>query len=157
MMRAMTILLMTLTLASCEDAQKGKFSSTGSFVPTPAIGVQIFPQTLPVATVSTCPLGQPFTIPFTLVIVSPSQSDVSMDSVTFHLIDGTNVGGPAVTFPRPGLNSMFGSTVVSGTNSFSFRPDFGCVGTHPMAIAADVVLTDRTGSSVSLTASAKLR
>jgi hypothetical protein len=156
-MRAMTILLMTLTLASCEDAQKGKFSSTGSFVPTPAIGVQIFPQSLPVAAVSTCPLGQPFTSPFTLVIVSPSQFDLSMDRVTFHLIDGTNIGSPAVTFPRPGLNSMFGSTLVSGTNSFSFRPDFGCVGTHPLAIAADVVLTDRAGGTRNLSARAELR
>src|ERR1700676_5432597 len=112
-MRAMTILLMTLTLASCEDARKGKFSYTESFVPTPPIGLQIVPQALPVATVSTtCPRGQSFTIPFTLVIVSPSQVDLSMDRVTFHLIDGTNIGGPAVTFPRSGLNSMFGSTLV---------------------------------------------
>ena len=157
-MRAMTMLLMALTLASCQDARKGKFSYTESFVPTPPIGLQIVPQ-VPVPTVSTeaCALGQSFTIPFTLVIVSPSQFDLSMDRVTFHLIDGTNIGGPAVTFPRPGLNSMFGSTLVSGTNSFSFRPDFGCVGTHPLAIAADVVLTDRAGGTRNVTARAELR
>ena len=157
-MRAMTLLLMTLTLASCGDAQKGTFSSTVSFLPSPLIGLQIVPQSLPVATVSTtCALGQSFAIPFTLVIVSPSQFDLSMDRVTFHLIDGTNIGGPAVTFPRPGLNSMFGSTLVSGTNSFSFSPDFGCVGTHPLAIAADVVLTDRAGGTRNLSARAELR
>jgi hypothetical protein len=157
-MRAMTILLMTLTLASCYDGRKGKFSSTESFVPSPAIGLQIFPQALPVATVSTsCPLGQPFTIPFTLLIVSPSQFDLSMDRVTFHLIDGTNIGGPAVTFPRPGPNGMFGSTLAIGTNSFSFTPDFGCVVTRPHAIAADVVLTDRAGGTRNLSASAELR
>jgi hypothetical protein len=157
-MRAMTMLLMTLTLASCETAQNGKFSSTESFVPTPPISLQILPQVLPVATASTtCPLGQSFTLPFSLVIVSPSQSDLSLEGVTFHLIDGTNIGSPAVTFPRPGLNSMFGSTLVSGTSSFSFTLDFGCVVTQPQAIAAAVVLTDRNGGTRNLTASAELR
>src|SRR5713226_553812 len=148
-MRAMTMLLMALTLASCEDTRGGKFSYTESFMPTPPIGLQIFPQLLPVPTVSTaaCALGQSFTIPFTLVIVSPSQFDLSMDRVTFHLIDGTNIGSPAVTFPRPGLDNMFGSTLVIGTSSFTFTPDFGCVVTQPQSIAADVVLIDRTGSS----------
>jgi hypothetical protein len=157
-MRAMTLLLMTLTLASCGDAQKGKFSSTGSFLPSPLIGLQIVPQALPVATVSTtCSLGQSFAIPFTLIIVSPSQFDLSMDRVTFHLIDGTNIGSPAVTFPRPGLNSMFGSTFVLGTSAFNFIPDFGCVVTLPQAVAAEVVLIDRAGGTKNLTASAELR
>src|SRR5216684_3801198 len=148
-MRAMTMLLMTLTLASCQDAQKGRFSSTESLMPTPLIGLRIFPQVVPVPTGSTatCPLGQSFTIPFTLVIVSTSQIDLSMDRVTFHLIDGTNIGSPAVTFPKPRLNNMFGSTFVIGTNTFTFTPDFGCVVTQPHAIAADVVMIDRTGST----------
>src|ERR1700687_1302380 len=157
-MRAMTLLLITLTLASCEDAQKGKFSSTASFLPSPLIGLQIVPQALPVATVSmTCPLGQLFAIPFTLVIVSPGQFDLAMDRVTFHLIDGTNIGSPAVTFPRPGLNNMFGSTLVIGTSAFRFAPDFGCVVAHPRAIAAEVVLIDRAGGTRNLMASAELR
>jgi hypothetical protein len=157
-MRAMTLLLLTLTLASCQDAQKGKFSYTGSLVPTTPIGLQIIPQALPVAAVSTtCPLGQSFTIPFTLVIVSPSQLDLSIDRVTFHLIDGTNIGSPAVIFPRPGLDSMFGSTLVTGTSAFSFTPDFGCVTIQPQAIAADVVLIDRSGGTRNLTASVGLR
>jgi hypothetical protein len=157
-MRAMTLLLMTLTLASCGDAQKGKFSSTALFSPSPMIGVQIVPQALPVATASTtCPLGHSFAIPFTLVIVSPSQFDLAMDNVTFHLIDGTNIGSPAVIFPRPGLDSMFGSTLVIGTSAFSFTPDFGCVTIQPQALAADVVLIDRAGGTRNLTASAELR
>jgi len=158
MMRAMTMLLMALTLASCQDAQKGKFSYTESFVPTPPISLQIVPQ-VPVPTVSTgaCALGQSFTIPFTLVIVSPSQSDLLMDRVTFHLIDGTNIGSPAVTFPRHGLNSMFGSTLVIGTSVFPFTPDFGCVVRQPRSIAADVVLIDRTGGRRILMARAELR
>jgi hypothetical protein len=154
----MTLLLMTLTLASCEDAQKGKFSSAASFLPSPLIGLQIVPQAPPVGTASTtCPLGQSFAIPFTLVIVSPSQFDLAMDNVTFHLLDGTNIGTPAVTVPRPGLNSMFGSTLVIGTSAFSFTLNFGCVVTQPQAIAADVVLVDRAGGTRSLTASAELR
>jgi hypothetical protein len=157
-MRAMMLLLMTLTLASCQDAQKGKFAYTASLVPTPPIGLQIIPQVLPVALVSTaCPLGQSFTIPFTLVIVSPSQLDLSMDSVTFHLIDGTNIGSPAVIFPRPGLDSMFGSTLVIGTSAFSFTLDFGCLTIQPQAIVGDVVMIDRSGGTRTLTASARLR
>jgi hypothetical protein len=155
----MTMLLMTLTLASCQDAHKGKFSDTGSFMPTPPIALQILPQGFPVATVvtATCPLGRSFTIPFTLVIVSPGQFDVSMDRVTFRLIDGSNIGSAAVTFPRPGLNNMFGSTVVIGTSTFSFAPDFGCVVTQPLAIGAEVVLIDRTGGTRKMMVSANLR
>jgi hypothetical protein len=159
-MRALMMLLMTLTLVSCDDTQKGTFSVTESFLPTPTppVGLQIFPQALPAVPVSTvaCPLGQSFTIPFNLVIVS-SQSDVSMDLVTVRLIDGSNIGGPEITFPRAGLNNMFGSTTVIRTSTFSFTPVFGCTATQPEVIVADVVLTDRTGSSRSLTASAKLR
>jgi hypothetical protein len=158
-MRAMTMLLMALTLASCQDVQKGKFSVTESFLPTPPIGLEIFPQVLSVATMpsANCPLGQSFTIPFTLVIVSPGQGDLSMDRVTFRLIDGSNIGGPAVTFPRPGLNNMFGSTFVIGTSAFSFTPTFGCVVTQPQAIAAEVVLINRAGGIRNLWVSAKLR
>jgi hypothetical protein len=127
-------------------------------VPTPPIGLQVFPQAPPFPTVSTtCPLGQSFAIPFTLVIASPSQLELSMDRVTFQLLDGTNIGGPAVTFPRPGLNGMFGSTLLNGTSSFSFTPDFGCVFTRPRAIAAQVVLSDRTGGTRHLETSAELR
>src|SRR5216684_9297857 len=120
-MRAMTILLMTLALASCDDGHKAMFSDTGSFLPTPtptsAVSLQLFPQALPVATLSTvtCPLGQSLTIAFALVIVLPSHLDSSLDSVTVRLIDGSSTGGPAITFPRPGLNNMFGSTFLIGT------------------------------------------
>jgi hypothetical protein len=156
-MRALMMLLMTLTVVACDDTQTGKFSVTESFspTPTPPVGLQIFPQALPVSTFA-CPLGPSFTIPFNLLIAS-SQSGLSLDLVTVHLIDGSNVGGPEITFPRAGLNNLFGSTTVIPTSTFSFTPVFGCTATQPEVIVADVILTDRTGISLRLTASAKLR
>ena len=36
------------------------------------------------------------------------------------LIDGTNIGGPGVTFPQPDLNARFANTVVFAGSSRTF-------------------------------------
>jgi hypothetical protein len=77
-----------------------------------------------------------------------------VDRVTVRLIDGTNLGGPAITFPRPELNQMFGSTQVIGTRAFAFQPLFGCLRTRPLSIAADVAVVDSTGATQIVSANA---
>jgi hypothetical protein len=161
-MRVTAILFATVVLASCGDSARtnktGTFSVTGSFAPTSAIAAQISPQTLSLTTAGGvgCPLAFALSTDFDLVLVPSRHVTFSMDRVTLHLIDGSNVGGAALTFQRPQLTGMFGSTVVDGIRAFRFRPHFGCGITRPRSILADVVLIDSLGNPLNVTASASI-
>jgi hypothetical protein len=95
---------------------------------------------------------------FNVVIVA-STSDLNMSAATFRLIDGTTVGGPSVTIPTDNLTNSFGSTLIlAGTSrSFAMHPVFGCSGLHPQQLTADIVVTDRQGTSHTLSATASVR
>lgn len=84
--------------------------------------------------------------PFHL-IVSAGVHDLTLDSVTIHMIDGSNLGGPSVTIPQTQLTTRFGSTViVAGTSrDFALRPDFGCVARVPTALRGSALLLDPRG------------
>src|SRR5882762_2251644 len=124
-MRMIAIVVVALVAVACENTTSGRRADIG-FSPT-AIAVQISPQTLPFAAVTTaCAVGPVFTTGFDLVIAQTRAANVFVDRVTLHLLDGSNVGGPSITFPRSQLNAMFGSTLVAGTRAFSFRPQFAC-------------------------------
>jgi hypothetical protein len=160
-MRTTTIVLMTLVLASCDEGHNAMLSNAGAFspalspTPIPAVSLQIVPLAVPLATTPALAC-QSFTAAFDLVIVAPSLRDSSLEAVTLRLVDGSSVGGPAMTFPRAALTNMFGSTFLIGTSAFTFRPTFACV-LNPVAITADVVLVDGTGSARTLTSTANLR
>jgi hypothetical protein len=97
-----------------------------------------------------CQAGALFTPSITLVLRGGS-FNASVDTVTFHLIDGSAAGGPSITFPRPQLTQLFGSTVIVGSRSFPFAPAFVCPSATFTAIAADVVLDN--GQQLTATAS----
>jgi hypothetical protein len=80
---------------------------------------------------------------FDLVVTSLNRN-VFVDNVTIHMIDGTNLGGPMIPYPRPSLNSMFGSTLVPGGQSrvFIFTPGLACSWFTPGALRADVRVVD---------------
>jgi hypothetical protein len=151
-----TVLFATLTLASCDRATGGPSEIT--FSATPSIGVVISPQVVPIARVTTlaCAMVPTFTTDFNLVITA-SAVNVSVDSVTFRLLDGSGLGGPMITVAKPGLDQMFGSTVVVGRRAFAFQPVFGCDVIQPRSIAADVVLVDSTGTARNVTAGASVQ
>jgi hypothetical protein len=162
-MKVITILLTTLVLASCDDPARsgrtGVFSVTGSLSPTSAVAAQISPQTLSLIAAGGigCPQGLALSTAFDLVLVPSRTVTFSMDRVTLHLIDGSNVGGAAITFQRPQLTEMFGSTLVDGTRAFRFGPHFGCGIRSPRSILADVLLLDSFGNPMTATASASIR
>lgn len=81
------------------------------------------------------------------LIVSAGVRDVTLDSVTIHMVDGGNLGGPGVTIPRPELATRFGSTLINAGTShdFALRPDFGCVGRRPTALRGTALLLDNRG------------
>ena len=84
--------------------------------------------------------------PFHL-IVSAGVRDLTLDSVTIHMIDGSNLGGPSVTIPQPELARRFGSTLITAGTSrdFALRPDFGCVARVPSALRGSALLLDPRG------------
>jgi hypothetical protein len=153
-MRMIAIVVAALVVVACENTTSGSRADIG-FSPTAAIAAQISPQTLPFAVfTSACAVGPVFTTGFDLVIVQTRPVNVFMDRVTLHLLDGTNLGGPSITFPRSQLNAMFGSTLVVGTRAFPFRPQFACGLRRPGSIAADVLLIDAEGSGRSVSVNA---
>ena len=158
-MRAITILLAALALASCDDDNGHKnhralVSFDPLLAPSATVAARISPSPLPIVTIPTigCPVGL-FTTAFDIVI-APTGRSLFVDHVTFRLLDGTNIGGPTVTIPSFELNSMFGSTEVSGSRAFAFNPRFGCGVRRPISIVGDIGLVDRSGSASSVTVSA---
>jgi len=148
------IVVVALVAVACENTTSGRRADIG-FSPTAAIAAQILPQTLPFAAVTTaCAVGPVFTTAFDLVIAQTRAVNVFVDRVTLHLLDGSNVGGPLITFPRSQLTAMFGSTLLAGTRAFSFRPQFACGLRRPGSIAADVLLMDAEGNVQSVTVNA---
>ena len=62
-----------------------------------------------------------------------------------------------VTVPKPGLDQMFGSTLVVGSRAFAFQPVFGCGVIQARSMTADVVLVDSTGTARNVTVGASLQ
>ena len=94
-----------------------------------------------------CPLGGfPFNPSLHLVVTAGVQ-DVTLNSVTIHMIDGSNLGGPSITVPQPELAARFGSTLIvsTSTRDFALRPDFGCIARVPTALRGSAVLVDQRG------------
>jgi len=151
-MRVIAILVAALAVTACDDVISRRGTSI-AFSPTPEIAAQFSPQVLPFALVtSACAVSPVFTTGFNLVIFQERPS--FLDQVTLHLLDGTNVGGPSITFPRSQLTGMFGSTLVVSSRAFSFRPQFACGLRHPRSLVADVVLIDGDGSRRNVSVSA---
>jgi hypothetical protein len=145
----------TGALASCDSAStNGTYSNGGVFVPTAASGVQISVSLLPSAITSTglCSTGA-LTTSVELVVV-PSREAVAVDSVTLHMIDGSNIGGPGITFPSSQLVQMFGTTAVVQPRAFVFQASFVCPAATPRSVTADVIVIDGSGNSKRLAASA---
>ena len=102
--------------------------------------------------------GFVFGTSFNLVIAANAQ-DLTLDSVTIHMIDGTNLGGPSVTIPTPQLAEQFGSTVVPAgtTRAFGLQPVFPCVGRQPHTLTATAVLLDQRRVRRTVIATARVR
>jgi hypothetical protein len=93
------------------------------------------------------------------IAVSSAGADFLVDEVTLHLLDGTNVGGPGVTFARSTLNAQFVNTMVRGGSSRTFvlTPTFTCgVSTH-RSIRGEVVVVDASGARSVMTSALVLQ
>ena len=95
-----------------------------------------------------CPGGFGFGASFNLFITA-GINDLTLDHVTLHLIDGTNVGGPEITIPTQDLVRQSNNVFIRAgtTRAFAVNPGFGCVAGHPLALHGNVFLFDRHGLS----------
>jgi len=93
-----------------------------------------------------CPDGFAFGTPFNLIITA-GVHDLTLDSVTLHMIDGTSLGGPSVTIPSPELATQFGSMFIRAgtTRAFALRPTFGCMANQPRSLRGDAFVFDNQG------------
>jgi hypothetical protein len=93
-----------------------------------------------------CPGGFAFGTTLNLIITA-GVHDLTLDSVTLHMIDGTNLGGPSVTIPSPELATQFGSMFIHAgtTRAFALRPTFGCMANQPRSLRGDAFVFDNQG------------
>jgi hypothetical protein len=93
------------------------------------------------------------------LIVSAGVGDLTLDSVTIHMIDGSSLGGPSVTIPHPELATRFGSTVISAgtTRDFALRPDLGCIARVPTALRGSALLFDQRGVPQTIVVQGRVR
>jgi hypothetical protein len=91
-------------------------------------------------------------------IVINALTPVDVDSVTIQMLDGSSLGGPLMTFPRPKLTERFGDLRVAPgiPRRFGFEPQFPC-GTSATSVLADIGVRYPGGGVQVLTASQALQ
>ena len=114
------------------------FTPAGTFSPNP---IRLAPDGGP-----QCPGGFAFNTQLNLIITA-GVHDLTLDSVTLHMIDGTNVGGPSVTIPPPELATQSGSMFIHAgtTRAFALQPAFGCMANQPRSLRGDAFVFDNQG------------
>ena len=155
----LAVLLATLGLIACEGGTSARAPLNGPLSPSDVVGVKITPAALTVAASAAlaCSFGPAVATVFGLEVVPSASRRVTLDRVTVRLVDGSHLGGPMVTFPRPELDRMFGSTVFAGSRTFTFQPSFGCGVSQPRALSAELAIVDENGAPHTVTVSAPFR
>ena len=135
-----------LLIAACDDTPDRvkllntatSFTPAGTFAPNP---IRLAPGGGP-----QCPGGFAFSTRLNLIITAGIH-DLTLDSVTLHMIDGTNLGGPSVTIPPPELATQFGSMFIhaGASRAFALQPAFGCMANQPRSLRGDAFVFDNQG------------
>ena len=88
------------------------------------------------------------------MVVSSTAANLTVDHITLHMIDGTNLGGPGLTFPQADLNAQFVNTFVhsGASRAFVLRPTFKCSVSAPRSVQAEVGVVDTIGGRSVMTA-----
>jgi hypothetical protein len=89
------------------------------------------------------------------VAVTASTANLFVDRITIQMIDGTHLGGPMVTFARPQLTSMFGTTMLipGQTSVFVLQPAFGCAVFSTGSLRTQALVANDRGAAFWVTAS----
>jgi len=130
------------SFVACDSSTTAPGIGGGVMVPDAALVAQIAPASFFIGTPFACSGVGVFNPSFALVVTPLRSGSASIESATFQLIDGTTLGGPAVTFPQPRLTQMFGSTVIVQRRTFNFAPAFQCPVVVPLSMHADIVVNE---------------
>ena len=140
------LVLSTLGLTACDSNDHTSVTSPG--LGGPAFVVSILPQQLAITPIAGlgCPLFPSFTTRFNLV-VNPFANDIFLNQASFRLIDGSALGGSPLLMSANDIAGRFGTTLIpAGTSrTFSFTPQFSCIGFQPRSLLANFVMLDRAG------------
>jgi hypothetical protein len=86
---------------------------------------------------------------FDFAVANNGRRDLFLDHVTVHMIDGTNLGGPAVPVPEPGVTAAHATLVKRGARRvFRFEQQFRC-GVVPTSVLIRAGLRDELGAYTS--------
>jgi hypothetical protein len=163
-MIACAVCVMSVTASACDESSEAVNPLPTSSMVTASITE--VPSQLPVEQPAFINFGclatsltyapRPLTRRFDIVITALTPVDV--DSVTIQMLDGTSLGGPMLTFPRPKLTERFGDLRVAAgiPRRFGFEPQFPC-GTSMTSVLADIGVRYPGGGMQVLTASQALR
>lgn len=140
---AAALLALAALFSACSDTPTAPGSLGSPRANLAAVTARIQPGTVTVAPISgfVCPVVPPFTTAFNLLLQSPGASAMTVDEVTFHFLDGSNVSSHPMTFP----NGQLVPAGASVTLPFALR--FGCDIGRPLFVVADVKLIDPQGAS----------
>ncbi len=146
--------------AACDDNGSHRGTFTGGLVSSPSatFAVTVAPIAMPLIPSPTflCPLTQPFSTTFDLIVV-PAR-DVVIDGLTLAIIDA--LGARTTTlFTGTRLATLLGTTtILSGVQrSFVLQPQFGCGLAIPRSVSVQVGMVDGLGAHFESTATGTLR
>jgi hypothetical protein len=93
---------------------------------------------------------------FDIIVTTTRTAD--LESVTIRLINGSELGGPMITFPKAPLTTQFGTRrIVAGTpRTFTLSPQFVCGPTRPQSVAASIAVVEPTGETHTVSVSRPL-
>lgn len=147
-----TLGVLGLVAAGCDSSpasvalgvSASPFTAGGMFSPLP-IGFNSL-------VVLNCPGGFAFGTSLFLNVTAGSRN-LTLDHVTLHLINGSNIGGPAITVPRTDLTGRSGTTVIlaGSTRQFVLTPTFDCVLVRPQSLVGTLFLFDQMGAPQTMT------
>jgi hypothetical protein len=150
--------MLGLITAGCDDMpEHAPMVNAADF--RPGISLEPTPITFIAPSGVPCPLGGfAFNPSFHLLVTAGVQA-VTLSSVTIHMIDGSNLGGPSITVPQPELTARFGSTLIAGgaTRDFALRPDFGCIARLPTALRSSALILDQRGIPQTIAVQGRVR
>jgi len=149
-----------VALAACDDNGGSRGPFTGGLVSSPSatFAVGVAPITMPLVPASRfiCPLTQPFTTNFDLIVVPTRQAII--DGLTLEFIDG--FGARSTTLLTGTLlTSLLGTTtLLNGVQrTILLQPQFGCGIAIPRTINVQVGMVDALGVRFDATATASFR
>jgi hypothetical protein len=149
-------ILFGVATAACDDSGPATLVSRASSFTTAAV---FSPAPIVLAPIvnTPCAVGTRFDSSFHLAVTAGIQP-LTLDSVTIHMIDGTNLG-PSITIPRPELAPPPETTLIpaGATRNFTLHPSFGCIVNTPQSFRATAVLLDTRGSAQTLVVAGGVR